>query len=71
MQIVNSTTDIDCFKALISFYLFLMTAQPTKFQVKDSEPALALSPSPKEEDAPPEGAEDLQDPVRFVCQDLY
>ena len=47
-----------------------MTAQQTKFQVKDSEPALALSPSPKEEDAPPEGAEDLQDPVRLVsCRD--
>ena len=28
------------------------------------EPTLALSPSPKEEEDLPEGAEDLQDPVR-------
>jgi len=38
--------------------------------VKDTEPALALSPSPKEEETLPEGAEDLQDPVRNKCRDL-
>ena len=31
------------------------------------EPTLALSPSPKEEEDLPEGAEDLQDPVRYAC----
>ena len=30
------------------------------------EPTLALSPSPKEEEDLPEGAEDLQDPVRYA-----